>query len=123
MKTLKIIVAALILHTTTLIVADESTIGNDATDYSLILEKLKKNPSAKFNQRSGWSIVSLSEGNGRVIWFFSPKDHDAHPAMMKKTISVKGGHTETVITTLCDAGKKTCDDLIKQFEVINEDYQ
>ena len=118
MKILKIIVASLILHSTTLFAGNESSI-----DYSLTLEKLKKDPSAKINQQSGWSIVSLTEDGNRVIWFFSPKEHAAHPAVIKKTISVKDGSIETVITTVCEATKQKCDDLTRQFKSINEKYK
>ena len=87
------------------------------------LLKLKKNPSAKISRHNGWSIISLTEDGNRVIWFFSPKEHAAHPAVIKKTISKKGSGIETVITTGCEAKKHKCDDLSKQFKSINEKYK
>jgi hypothetical protein len=121
MKILKIVVTLSLLFSAGIFSVESA--AESANDYSFKLEKLKKNPSAKISLHSGWTIISLPDGDNHVIWFFSPEEHAAHPAMIKKTISVKGGGVETVITTLCDAGKKTCDDLIKQFQTFNGDYQ
>ena len=121
MNILKIIIASLILYSTNLLAGNESTI--DYSSVSDALEKLKKRPSSNVSQQSGWSIVSLVENGNHVIWYFAPKEHAAHPAVVKKTITVKDGGIETVILTLCEGPKQKCDDLIKQFKNINEIYK
>ena len=121
MKILIIIIACLILHPTNLLAGNESAI--DYSSVSDALEKLKKHPSSNVSQQGGWSIVSLIENGKHVIWFFAPKEHAAHPAVVKKMITVKDGGIETVILTLCEGPKQKCDDLIKQFKNINEIYK
>ena len=121
MKILKIVFVLLILYSTNLLAVNESAV--DYSSVSEALEKLKKHPSSKISQQDGWLIVSLIENGNHVFWFFAPKEHAAHPAVMKKTITVKDGGIETVILTLCEAPKQKCDDLIKQFKNINEIYK
>ena len=121
MKILKIVFTSIILHSTNLLAENEDVI--DYSSVSETLEKLKKHPSSKISQQDGWSIVSLIENGNHVLWFFAPKENAAHPAVVKKTITVKDGSSETVILTLCEAPKQTCDDLIKQFKHINETYK
>jgi len=121
MKILKIVFISLISQSTNLLAEKE-----DFIDYSALsetFEKLIKNPSSKISQQDGWSIVSLIENGNHVFWFFAPKENAAHPAVVKKTISVKEGSSETVILTLCEAPKQKCDDLIRQFKAINEIYK
>ena len=121
MKILKIVFISLILQSTNLLADNEAVI--DYSSVSETLEKLKKQPSSKISQQDGWLIVSLIENGNPVHWFFAPKKNTAHPAVVKKTITVKNGSRETVILTLCEAPKQTCDDLIKQFKNINETYK
>ena len=121
LKIVKIVFTSLILHSTNLLADNEDVI--DYSSVSETFEKLKKYPSSKISQQDGWSIVSLIEKGNHVFWFFAPKENAAHPAVVKKTITVKDGSSETVILTLCEAPKKKCDDLIKQFKNINEIYK
>ena len=121
LKIVKIVFTSLILHSTNLLADNE-----DVIDYSALsetFEKLIKNSSSKISQHDGWSIVSLIENGNHVFWFFAPKENAAHPAVVKKTITVKDGSSEAVILTLCEAPKKKCDDLIRQFKTINELYK
>ena len=121
MKILKIVFISLILQSTNLLADNEDVI--DYSSVSETFEKLKKHPSSKISQHEGWSIASLIENGNHVFWFFAPKENAAHPAVVKKTISVKDGSSETVILTLCEAPKQKCEDLIRQFKTINELYK
>ncbi|MFV9616287.1 MAG: hypothetical protein ACNYZG_10045 [Gammaproteobacteria bacterium] len=121
MNILKIIIVSLILHSTNVLAGNKNVI--EYSSVSEALEKLKKHPSSNVSQQGGWSIVSLKENGNQVIWFFAPKEHAVHPAVVKKTITVKDSGTETVILTLCEAPKQKCDDLIKQFKNLNEIYK
>jgi hypothetical protein len=121
LKIVKIVFTSLILHSTNLLADNEDTI--DYSALSETFEKLIKNPSSKISQQDGWSIVSLIEKGNHVHWFFAPKENAAHPAVVKKTITLKEGGSETVILTLCEAPKKKCDDLIRQFNNINEKFK
>ncbi len=121
LKIVKIVFTSLILQSTNLFANNEDVI--DYLSVSETFEKLKKQPSSKISQQDGWSIISLTENGNHVFWFFTPKENAAHPAVVKKTITVKEGGCKTVILTLCEAPKKKCDDLIKQFKNINELYK
>ena len=121
MKIFKIIITLLIIYSTSLLAGNEGSINYSSV--STALEKLKQQPSANISHQGGWSIISLVENGNHVIWFFAPREHAAHPAVIKKTITVKNSGIETVTTTLCEAPKYKCDTLIKQFMSINEVYK
>lgn len=116
------LVTALMISFSSNIFAENKTPVNFSS-VSTVLESLKKQPSANVNKQGGWEIVSLIENGNHAIWFFAPLDHAAYPALIKKTIRVKGKGIETEITTLCEASKPKCDSLIKQFKAMSEVYK
>ena len=87
------------------------------------MNTLKNKNSANTSYQGGWTIISLIENNNQAMWFFPPKKHAAYPAVIKKSIIVKGNALETKIVTLCEAEKLECDKLITQFKKINNNYK
>jgi hypothetical protein len=121
MKIFKIIFTILIVYSASLLADNEGYINHSSL--SNTLKMLKKQPSSIIHQQGGWTIISLIENGNRVIWFFSPEEHAAYPAVFKKTIIKKNDGIETIITTQCEAPKAKCDALIKQFMNMNEAYK
>ena len=121
MKPLKIFITLFILYSVGLFADNNNQI--DYASVSAKLEKLKKSSSAKINKKNSWSIISVNNKGKPETWFFSPEEKSIHHAMIKKTVSKKGKGLETKIVTHCKASKPKCDDLIKQFNTINDAYQ
>ena len=121
MKIFKIIFTVLIIYSASLLAANEGSINHPSV--SNTLKMLKKQPSSIISQQGGWTIISLIENGNHVLWFFSPEENAAYPAVIKKTIIKKNGGIETIITTQCEAPKAKCDALIKQFMNMNEAYK
>ena len=84
-------------------------------------EKLKADPSAVIRQEQGWSIITLEKEVSFVSWFFPPEENGLRPAVFKKVIMANNGVIETKVISFCEAPKKVCDDVIKQFEAIDID--
>lgn len=116
MKTLVIIILS-VLCTGTLSAADDGSIEYPSVEAAL--QRLKNQPAANISTQGGWTIISLVEEGHHVIWFFSPQEHDAYPAMVKRTYLEKDGGIEIVTTTSCQAPKKKCDALAEQFSKIS----
>ncbi len=88
------------------------------------IEELAKDSSAKITQEDGWTIVSKMENTDRVYWFLAPEVDNVSPAMFKKIIYTGDkSELETRTVSQCEAPKKTCDDLMKQFKNMSEKYK
>jgi len=83
------------------------------------LDALRHNPSAKFKQEAGWTIVT----DGNVFWSFTPQTHPAHPAAVKRTVFEKDGAIYIQMSALCQSDKAPCDKLIEDFKVLNGKVQ
>jgi hypothetical protein len=97
---------------------DDSAIGYASPDAAL--EALRKNSAAQFSVRDGWTTVSLSEGGSIVMWSFTPKDHPASPAAVKRTMSQKDGAWYLDMKILCGGTKDACDKLTADFNQLND---
>lgn len=100
----------------------DSKTGTSVTGQSV--ESLTKGSSAEITHEDGWTIVSKMENTDRVYWFLAPEVDNVSPAMFKKIIyNDDKRELETKTVSECEAPKQTCDDLMKQFEVMSEKYK
>lgn len=85
------------------------------------LAALKTRPGAKLSvsQPDGWTIIT--EQGGSVIWSFTPANHPAHPAVVRRSLLVgEDGLARIEMAVLCQGDKAPCDRLTKDFRDINE---
>ena len=82
------------------------------------LEALRASPDAKFSVQGGWTIVD-DRATGS-IWSFTPPDHPAYPAAVKRTVVQRNGKAYVDMQALCQASKAACDKLIVEFRDMNE---
>ena len=82
------------------------------------LEALRGKSGAKFSIQGGWTIVE--ESASHTIWSFTPPNHPAHPAAVKRTIVEKDGAIYFQMNGLCQAKKPDCDKLLAEFEALND---
>ena len=107
------------------LVACSGTTGKTATPAaSNSLELQKEMPAAKITREGNWTIVSQTEDGNRVYWFLAPETGKVTPAMFKKTVYARSdSKRESVVVSKCDAPKKTCDELMQQFETLSKKYK
>jgi hypothetical protein len=84
------------------------------------LEALRGEPSARFREQRGWTVVASRERDTAVEWFFTPAGHDAHPAVVKRTALERNGIGMIDLVALCHAQQAACDRLLDDFRQQHE---
>ena len=82
------------------------------------LESLRARSEVSISVQGGWTIVDDRSTN--ALWSFTPPNHPAHPAAVKRTLVSRDGKLFIDMTALCEAGKAACDKLIAEFNELNE---
>jgi hypothetical protein len=93
-----------------------SVIGYPSVDAALA--DLNAQPGNVASVQGGWTIIS--NPNNPTIWSFTPDDHPAHPAVVKRTAVERNGGVDIRTRALCEAKKDSCDALIEQFKQLND---
>ena len=83
-------------------------------------EALRSDPGAKGGFRGGWLIASVADGINHGVWSFTPKEHPAHPAVVRRMTKEKDGHIYIDMRVLCGAEKAVCDQLVDEFNKLND---
>ncbi len=90
----------------------------DAIDFASVndvLTSLRNNPQAKFQSEDGWTVVASREHGRATLWFFTPDDHPAHPAVVKRTVVDRNGIDFIDVAAMCQAPQEACDALLAEF--------
>ena len=85
-----------------------------------VLAALRADRSSQFENQAGWTIVANSEGGRAVQWFFTPENHPAHPAVVKRTVVELNGTTYIDLAALCHVEQDECDRLLVDFDQVHE---
>ncbi len=96
--------------------ADESG-GIGYPTVAAALEALRARSDVSISVQGGWTIVNDNAAN--TIWSFTPANHPANPAAIKRAIVSHDGKISVQMTALCQAGKAECDKLMEEFKVMN----
>lgn len=83
-------------------------------------DALRADPGAKGGVRDGWMIVAVESGANEGVWSFTPKEHPAHPAVIRRIPIEKDGKIFIHTGMLCGAEKSICDSLYQEFVRLNE---
>jgi hypothetical protein len=83
-------------------------------------EALRSDPGAKGGFRDGWLIASVADGENQGVWSFTPKEHPAHPAVVRRIPKEKDGQIYIDMRVLCGADKTAYDQLVEEFKTLNE---
>lgn len=81
------------------------------------LEALKARSDVNISVQGGWTIVDDKPTN--TIWSFTPPNHPAHPAVVKRAVVSRDGAVGIDMTALCQASKAACDKLMEEFKELN----
>ncbi|MBO6784343.1 MAG: DUF4019 domain-containing protein [Alphaproteobacteria bacterium] len=96
--------------------AQERGIGYASPSDALVA--LRSREGVVFSDYNGWTIAE-DAGRGE-IWSFTPPNHPAHPAVVRRTVIEQNGTLSIDMQALCGADKQTCDSLVAEFRKLNE---
>jgi len=83
------------------------------------LADLKARPNVSISIQGGWTIIH--DKANWTLWSFTPPNHPAHPAGVKRVIVRDAeGNVHISMTALCQAEKEPCDKLVAEFQALNE---
>jgi hypothetical protein len=83
------------------------------------LGALKARADVTVSDQGGWII--FEDKSSSTFWSFTPPQHPAHPAAVKRTIVSRNGAIALDMKALCQADKGPCDTLIAEFTALNEE--
>lgn len=114
---MRVLILLLLFFVNTTVWAEE-TRGIGFPTVAAALEALKARTDVNISIQGGWTIAD--DRLADTIWSFTPSDHPAYPAAVKRAIVSKDGGLYVNMTALCQASKAACDKLITDFKELNE---
>jgi hypothetical protein len=82
------------------------------------LTALRGRPGVSIYQQGGWTVVN--DRLNYTLWSFTPPDHPAHPAGVKRVIvKAPNGDISIMMTASCGASEAACDELMDEFVELN----
>lgn len=91
-------------------------------EYPTVAEALNALQSRKdaksYTAGPGWLVFEIP--SEYTIWTFVPKDNAAYPAVVKRVITRDANGVYINMDVLCEASQSACDDLVKQFNQLND---
>jgi hypothetical protein len=103
-----------------------SSIGASMIGYATVqeaFEALVADPSAAQSEYEGWTSFNQKVEGKYIIWSFTPEDHPVHPTAVRREIVNKDGEVLICMAVMCHSSRFDCDQLIEQFQQINENLQ
>ena len=96
----------------------QSSIGYETVQDAF--DALSANPAATKTEYEGWTLFR-QKGDGKyILWSFTPDDHPVHPTAVRREVVKKDGEVFITMAVLCYSSRFDCDQLIEQFQRINE---
>jgi hypothetical protein len=100
--------------------AEEKSDGIGYATVDDALTSLKSKIGTDISIQGGWTIVQDNELGNMVLWSFTPENHEAHPAAVKRTVLEKDDTVFIRMEALCQASKLACDSLMEEFKKLND---
>jgi hypothetical protein len=110
--------AAIAQQTSTPPPGTDSPIGYDTVQDAF--DALSADPAATRSEYEGWTIFKQKSNGKYILWSFTPIDHPVHPTAVRREIVKKDGEVFISMAVLCYSSRFDCDQLIGQFQLINE---
>ena len=83
------------------------------------LEDIKSKPGVTARTEHDWIV--LNDASSNTIWSITTDRHPAHSTAIKRTIARRDGQLFVEMNVRCGASKEVCDQVVAQFQQINED--
>lgn len=81
------------------------------------LTALKARSDVEVKDHGGWTVVI--DPTNQVVWSFTPADHPAYPAAVRRRAIEQDGQVFLDTQALCQAEKSACDKLMAEFDELN----
>lgn len=78
------------------------------------LDALRKRKDINSRIQDKWLIVR--DDANKVLWTFTPVDHPAYPAVIKRSLVNTDGHVQIETSALCQAKRAACDKMMADFK-------
>lgn len=99
------------------------SVGYPSVEAALSALQARQDPGTKITTHEGWTLATIGKGWGKTMWSFTPENHPAHPAAVKREVLIKDGMVYIRMDILCEADKHACNTLAAEFEQRNEDIR
>jgi hypothetical protein len=86
-------------------------------------DALLADPSAVRSEYEGWTTFKQKADGKYILWSFTPQDHPVHPTAVRREIVNRDGEVFVTMAVLCHSSRFDCDQLIEQFEQINQNLK
>lgn len=96
----------------------QSAIGYETVQDAF--DALTADPAASRSEYEGWTIFRQKDDGKYILWSFTPEDHPVHPTAVRREVVKKEGEVFITMSVLCYSSRFDCDQLIEQFQRINE---
>ena len=94
----------------------DSGTGYKTPDEALV--GLRQKPGVKIYEHNGWTVAQ--DDADRAVWSFTPANHPAHPAVVKRYAYEEGGSVWVRMGVICGASKEACDALVREFKALTD---
>lgn len=99
--------------------SDRSNIGYASVQQALAA--LRAKPGAHVGEQDGWTVIEDPESEkSMALWSFPPANDPAYPSAVKRLVFEKDGTVQLDMRVLCESTKPACDQLLQDFETLNE---
>ena len=78
------------------------------------LSALRSKPGVMVTENDGWIIIQ--DKNENALWTIAKPGNPAYPAAIKRYVA----NRELEMKVLCEASKRVCDNLVRQFQELNQ---
>ena len=82
------------------------------------LQALRARADVRIHVENGWTIAD--DAANATLWTFAPDGHPAYPAAVKRETKQRDGSVYIDMNVLCGATKAACDQLIRDFQKLND---
>ena len=96
----------------------DSPIGYETVQEAF--DALNADPAATKSEYEGWTIFKQKGYGKYILWSFTPDEHPVHPTAVRREVVKKDGEVFITMAVLCHSSRFDCDQLIEQFQRINE---
>lgn len=81
-------------------------------------ELLARKDAQSHIEGNGWLVIEVP--SELTIWTFTPETDPAYPAVVKRVVTHDADGESISMEVLCQASKSACDNLVRQFQQLNE---
>jgi len=82
------------------------------------LDALRKRKDVNSRIQEKWLIVR--DDANKTVWSFTPVDHPAYPAVIKRSLVNTDGREQIETSALCQAKRAACDKVVAEFRAADE---